>query len=193
MIASIPMPIKTNRLLIKPRFNGEGKIIYNSVMENLEHLKPWMPWAHQLQSPESSEEMCINAIKAFEDKSDFVLSIYDLKGLELIGSTGIHKPNWKVPSFMLGYWIGKKFEGQGFVTEAVNALTLYCIEQLKAKRVYITCDSKNFRSIAVVERLGFMNEGLLKNESRDPFGQLRDTCIYAKYEAQDLIRSGISW
>lgn len=189
----VPMPIRTLRLLIKPREKGEGSIVRQSVMESSDHLKPWMPWAHGTQTLEEAESLCRASVEDFLVRKDFVLSIYDPEGKEFIGSTGIHRPNWKVPSFMIGYWVAKKHEGKGLITETLNALTRYCFEVFKAKRVYLTCDAKNVRSLAVMGRLGYQQEGLLKNDSRDVNGELRDTIICARYDLKGLPDLDVHW
>ena len=52
-------------------------------------------------------------------------------------------------------------------------------EDLARVRLELRCDARNARSSRVAERLGFTQEGRLRNESRDPSGQLRDTLVYA--------------
>jgi len=192
-LIEVPMPIRTPKLLIKPREKGEGRIVHQAVIENTEHLKPWMPWAQAIQTLEEAEAQCRASVIDFLARKDFVLSIYDYEGKEFVGSTGIHRPNWKVPSFMIGYWIAKKHEGKGLITESLNALTRYCFDVLEAKRVYLTCDSKNVRSLAVMERLGFHKEGLLRNDSRDANGEIRDTIICARYDLKSLPSLEVHW
>lgn len=192
-LIDVPMPIRTPRLLIKPREEGEGATVYRAIMESLDHLKPWMPWAQGSQSVEASEVLCRMSRADFIARKDFVLSIYNASGSEFLGSTGIHRPNWTVPSFMIGYWIAQKHEGQGYVTETLHALTQYCFKVFQANRVYLTCDSKNTRSLAVMTRLGFQQEACLKNESRDVHGELRDTLICARYDLTGLSELPVQW
>jgi RimJ/RimL family protein N-acetyltransferase len=74
-----------------------------------------------------------------------------------------------------------RFQGQGFITEAVAGITDFAIQQLGAKRLEIRCDSENERSAAVPRRLNFELEGILKNEDRHHLtNELRDTMIFAK-------------
>lgn len=193
LLIELPMPIRTPRLLIKPREKGEGPVVYRAVMESLDHLKPWMPWAHEPQSLDAAESLCRASVVDFHARKDFVLSIYDPSGKEFIGSTGIHRPNWKTPSFMIGYWVAQKHQGKGLITESLNALTRYCFEALRANRVYLTCDAKNSRSIAVMKRLGFEQEGYLKNDSRDAHGNLRDTIVCARTDLKNVPELSISW
>jgi ribosomal-protein-serine acetyltransferase len=192
-LLNLPMPIKTSRILIRPRREGEGSIISAAITESLDSLKPWMPFAQSAPSAEMSEEVCRKSLADFILKTDFVLSIYDSTGTEFIGSTGLHRPNWDVRSFHIGYWICKKFEGKGLITESTNALTRYAFDVLKARRLEIRCDANNIKSLSVMKRLGFVQEGVLKNDAVDVNGQLRDTVVTARYDIDGLPDLDLQW
>ncbi len=193
ILIDLPMPILTPRLLVKPRFSGEGPIINKAICGALEHLKPWMPFAQNAPKLEESEEHCRRSLAKFILREDLTLSIYSRDGESFIGSTGLHRANWDVPSFHIGYWILPEFEGKGLITESTNALTRYAFDCLKARRVEIRCDSENLRSLAVMKRLGFVQEGILKNQDIHETGQLRDTIVTARYNANGLPVIDVSW
>ena len=93
--------------------------------------------------------------------------------------------DWNVPRFEIGYWVRRRFEGQGYVTEAADAIARFAFGALGARRVEIRMDDRNERSWRVAERLGFRLEGVLRNESREG-GGLRDTRIYAVTDVSEL-------
>ena len=99
----------------------------------------------------------------------------------IIGSSGLHRIDWSVPKFEIGYWLCTSHSGKGYMTEAVNGISAFAFEQLGAKRVEIRCDILNERSAAVARRTGFLHEGTLKAEARHHLtNELRDTMIFAK-------------
>jgi ribosomal-protein-serine acetyltransferase len=108
-----------------------------------------------------------------------------LKGTNtLVGSSGLHRINWEVPKFEIGYWVRARFAGQGYISEAVTAISDFAFETLGARRVEIRLDAQNERSEAIPRRLGFALEGRLRNEDRDHLtGELRDTLVFAKVRA----------
>ncbi len=85
-----------------------------------------------------------------------------------------------MPRVEVGYWVRKRFEGHGYVTEALDAVTEYCMKHLGARRVELHTDDRNQRSWRVAERCGFELEGILRNERRAIDGSLNDTRVYAK-------------
>jgi RimJ/RimL family protein N-acetyltransferase len=92
----------------------------------------------------------------------------------------MHRIEWKVPMAEIGYWVRTAHSGNGYMTEAVEAVTALATDGLMMQRVEIRCDVKNRRSAAVAERAGYTLEGVLHKASRDHRDQLRDTCVYAK-------------
>jgi RimJ/RimL family protein N-acetyltransferase len=193
ILIDLPMPILTPRLRLQPRHIGEGATINKAICTSLEHLKPWMPFAQKAPTLAESEEHCRRSLAKFILREDLTLSIYTRNGNELVGSTGLHRANWDLPSFHIGYWVAREFEGQGLITESTHALTRYAFKVLKARRVEIRCDAKNRRSLSVMLRLGFVQEGILKRDDLAESGELRDTIVTARYDEVGLPDLEVSW
>jgi ribosomal-protein-serine acetyltransferase len=74
-----------------------------------------------------------------------------------------------------------RFGGNGYMTEAVQGISDYAFNELKARRIEIRCDTLNLKSRAIPERLCYTLEGTLRNEDISADGtRLKDTFIYAK-------------
>ena len=84
----------------------------------------------------------------------------------LIASSGLHRIDWSVPKFEIGYWIDSRYSGKGYMTEAVKRIVQFAFEDLQANRLEICCDSNNLKSKRIPERIGFNFEGELKNFRR---------------------------
>lgn len=181
ILLDIPTEFYTERLLIRIPRLGDGKVVYESIKASIQQLKPWLPFANEEQTEEGIEINLRNAIAKFVMREDIRLLIFSKDGKEFIGSSGLHNPNWSIPKFEIGYWIDSRYTGNGYMTEAVNGISKFAFNELKAKRVEIRCDSLNEKSKAIPERLGFVLEGILKNDDLSMDGtRLRDTLIYAK-------------
>ena len=107
----------------------------------------------------------------------------NMRGLQRAGAVRtLGKPefDWAVPRFEIGYWCRSSRTGQGFVTEAVQALTAMAFDTLGARRVEIFTDDLNQASWRVAERAGFVLEGVHRHMRIDPDGTLRDMRVYAQ-------------
>jgi RimJ/RimL family protein N-acetyltransferase len=179
ILKDFPESFETERLLIRSPLPGDGPEMHAAVNESLGELTPWMPWPKEHRTVEDSEASVRRARARFVAREDLMLLLL-LKGTEtLVGSSGLHRIDWGVPKFEIGYWCRTRFAGQGYVTEAVRGITAFAIEALGARRLEIRCDSRNLPSARVAEHAGFRLEGELRNNELDTGGHLRDTLVYA--------------
>ena len=79
----------------------------------------------------------------------------------------------------LGYWLGEELWGRGIMTEAVGALTDFCFDNFPLRRIYAEAFANNPVSARVLEKVGFVFEGRLKNHVIKD-GELLDSLLYAK-------------
>lgn len=179
ILRDFPHSFETERLLIRLPLPGDGKLVYDAAMESLDSLQQWMIWA---QNPLSEEEMEANVRRAhcqFLERVDLRFHFFDKEKQRFVGSSGLHRIDWSIPKFEIGYWCRKQCQGKGYVSEAVRGLTVFAFEILKANRVEIRVDQRNVRSRRVAERLGYKLEGVLRNHELAVDGKLTNTCIYA--------------
>ena len=99
----------------------------------------------------------------------------------LIGGAGLHRIDWTVRRFEIGYWCRSDRQRRGHVTDAVRMLSRFAFETLRARRVEIRMDADNVRSWRVAERAGYQLEGVLRSESLTPTGEPRDTSLFVAH------------
>jgi len=184
LLIDIPERIDGERcVLLAPRA-GLGAELAVVITQSLSHLRPWMPWAQEAPTAESSELVVRRMQADFVARRDLCFQIHarrpDGSPGRLLGGTGLHRIDWALRKFEIGYWIRPEAAGQGLVTEAVRLLAVLAFGPLDARRVEIRCDPRNHRSRAVAERCGFELEGVLRNDSVGVDGRPRHTCVYAR-------------
>lgn len=175
----VPMPIETDRLLLRPYERDDAEALGAAVRGAYEHLRPWMPWPSADQSTEQSLETIAGMQSRWAVREDLNVGIFDRTSGELLGGSGLHRMDWTARTFEIGYWIRPDHEGCGYVTETARALTDFAFDALRAERVEIRLDPKNSRSRAVPMRLQFIHEGTLRSNLLGTDGAHRDTEIYA--------------
>lgn len=184
VLLDIPERLDGERtVLLAPRA-GLGAEMAVVVTQSLAHLRPWMAWAQDAPSAESAELVVRRMQADFIARRDLSFQLYarrpDGSAGRLLGGTGLHRIDWAVRKFEIGYWVRPEAAGQGHVSEAVRLLTVLAFGPLDARRVEIRCDARNTRSRAVAERCGFQLEGVLRCDTLGVDGQPRDTCVYAQ-------------
>jgi RimJ/RimL family protein N-acetyltransferase len=176
----IPEQLESARLIIRAPRIRDAAAVHAAVCESIEELRPWMPWAKEPPSIEETRANLRKSRRKYLRGKDFRFNIF-LKGTDtFVMGSGLHRIDWRVPKVEIGYWIRTPFSGQGYVTEAVNAITEFAIECFGAKRIEIRMDDRNERSWRVAERCGFQFDGILRNDARGVDGALRSTRVYAK-------------
>lgn len=198
ILFNFPIPIITPRLILKPPQVGDGVIVNEAVLESFDELHRFMDWAKEKPSVDDSEEhvrlAAANWILKRNDEPYLPLFIFDKITNQFVGATGYHHYDWFIPCIETGYWIRKSYAGQGFMTEAQNAITQYAFKQLGVKRITITCDVDNIRSKKIPERLGYTLEEILKANRKKPVtGELSDTLIYSRYDLKGLPNLIVEW
>lgn len=198
ILLDLPMPITTPRLLLKPPQLGDGAALNAAVLESFDNIQHTMPWAKEKPSLEESEEFvrqsAANWILKKNEEPYLPLFIFDKGDNSFIGATGFHHIAWEVPCLEIGYWIRNQYAGQGYMTEAVNAITQYAIKQLQVRRIVITCDSDNVRSKKIPERLGYELEAILKTSRVKPItSEISDTLVFVKFNLTNLPDLHVRW
>lgn len=158
--------IETKHLLVRCYNPSDAPLLAESITENIEHLRPWMPWAHS--EPEPIEEK-VARLKRFRGMFDlgqnFVYGIFNPENTKLVGGTGLH-PRLGVEELEIGYWMHKDYINRGLVTESTAALIKVAFELIQVHRIEIHCDPANIASAAIPRKLGFTHEGTLRAKTR---------------------------
>jgi RimJ/RimL family protein N-acetyltransferase len=184
LLIDVPERIGTERFILRCPQPGDGAAINAAVIDTLGDLQPWMPWAQAAPTLEQSEALCRRDHARFQLREDLVFLIFEREpdGSEgvLVGSSGLHRIDWTVRRFEIGYWRRAGLPGQGIVTEAVRALNRMAFDRLDARRVEIRMDDSNVPSRKVAERAGFRFEGLLRRDTLTVNSEPRDTRVYSR-------------
>ena len=93
-------------------------------------------------------------------------------GLEFLGDVNIKSAG-------LGYWLGEYYWGRGIMTRAVRAFTTYAFITFDLIRIFAYVFESNPASARVLEKNGFIREGILR-KSVYKNGSILDQWLYAR-------------
>lgn len=110
--------------------------------------------------------------KTRTQERDWIESLDDNEGVHLlvcvdgdpVGSISLKPPNevWGVVE--VGYMITPEQWDNGYATDALATLCEYVFDERRLNKVYATCYATNPASRQVLEKVGFTEEGLLREE-----------------------------
>ncbi|MCL5995075.1 MAG: GNAT family N-acetyltransferase [Chloroflexi bacterium] len=166
ILRDIPTCFDTARLTLRCPQPGDGPEYHAAVLDSVDELRPWMRWAATTSTVDEDEARMRRAHIQFLERTDLCYLILQKGTDTLVGCTGLHYPDWSVPSFEIGYWVRTLYAGRGYITEAVIGLRDFAFEVLGARRLQIVCNALNARSAAVARRAGFEQEGILRCSAR---------------------------
>jgi RimJ/RimL family protein N-acetyltransferase len=179
MLIDLREQLEGERVIVRPYADGDAQALWDAVDESREHLGAWMPWVSSYSTP---DDALINVRRfrgRWQLRDDLVVGIFERDTGRLLGGSGLHRIDWGIRRFEIGYWLRRTAVGHGYVTEAVQLLTRFAFDQLDASRVEIRMDVRNTRSRAIPERLGYVYEGCQRRALPDVRGEPRDIDLFA--------------
>lgn len=173
-----PARIETSRLVLRPWEVADAQRLKDAIDANLEHLRAWMPWAMTEPSELEAVALRIETFRqSFATGTEWVFAIFSRGESRVIGGIGLH-PRIGLGAVEIGYWAQRHETRQGYITEAVKALTAVAFASPEIERVQIRCDPANVGSAAVPRRLGYTHIATLAADSLTPLGAPRDTMVW---------------
>jgi len=172
---ALPTPtLHTRRLRLRPFTNADADALFG-LHSNAHVLRYWdsPPWSE----PARAERFLATSRQLAEEGSGARLAIDRATVGEFLGWCGLSRWNPDFRSASLTYCLDDAAWGQGYATEAVQALLRWAFETLDLNRVQAEVDTRNAASGRVLEKLGFLREGTLR-EDCVVNGDVSDSWVY---------------
>lgn len=174
-----PSVILTKRLILRSAVTCDSSNLFNNYTNDPECARflTRLPHSKIEQTEKFLERWCIEPWS--KESNNFAWIVALSANNEAIGVFIVDVDNHKA---QIHYGIGKKFWGNGFITEACFAVTEWLSQDSQIQRIWAVCDLLNAGSIKVLENVQYQKEGLLKNWLVLPaFGELaRDCLVYSR-------------
>lgn len=189
-LMSLPTPtLHTARLLLRPFTEADTDAIF-ALHSDPVVLRYWdsPPWKERAQAARfiavchQMEQEGSGARLAIERRTD---------GL-FIGTCNLFNWNQIYRSVKLGYCLDISAWRQGFATEASHALLHWGFVTLDLNRVQAETDTRNTASNRVLEKLGFVHEGTLR-EDCVVNGEVSDSRVYGLLQRDWIPRTNLSY
>ena len=117
------------------------------------------------------------AIAGMDSGEIFPWAIAEREGDQLIGALTLHSLHAEQLRAEVGYSLSPAWQGRGIAAEALRLGLSHAIDDLGLVRVEADIDPRNTASARLLEKLGFIREGLLRKRWRVN-GEVCDTAFY---------------
>ncbi len=138
----------------------DSELLFDLTVGSKDSLREWLPFIDYTKTILDTQSFIQSTMKQFSENNGVQAGIwYDD---QLAGVIGFHQINWNNKSTSIGYWLGNDYVGLGLMTKSVKAYVDYAFNDLKLNRVEIRAAVENKKSRAIPERLGFTEEGCIR-------------------------------
>jgi len=148
--------------------------------ESREFLTPWEPsWASDELTKGSFRRRIKRYQKETRHDSAYAFFVFRNDDDALMGGCTLSNVRRGVTQCCaLGYWIGERFSGQGYMYDAVRALIPFIFATLGLHRIEAACLPNNEPSKNLLVKTGFRQEGIARRYLQIN-GEWRDHVLFA--------------
>jgi ribosomal-protein-alanine N-acetyltransferase len=168
--------LETDRLILRKFTEKDAEAVFENWASDDEVTK-FLTWPTHT-SVESSKGYISFCLDSYKNDSSYQWGIELKETGELFGSISVVKVNDDLDAVELGYVIGRRFWGNGYMAEAVKAVIAFLFEEVGANRIAARHDTNNPNSGKVMKKAGMEYEGTLRQNDRNNQG-IVDCSMYS--------------
>lgn len=158
--------LKTDDLLLRPAVPDLAQWVLDYYLKNREFLAPYEPnhEAAYFTLPEQRRLLTCDATAfAAREGARFFISLQS-DPERVIGTVALNNIVWGCfASCHLGYKLDEDYLNRGYMTQAVTAAIQFAFGTLRLHRIEANVMPRNKRSLRVLEKCGFREEGLARS------------------------------
>ena len=159
---SLPTPtLDTARLRLRPFTDGDADALF-AMHSSAYVLRYWdsPPWNERARA----EQFVATCRRMADEGTGVRLAMDRAADGAFIGWCGLARWNPDFRSASLGYCLDDAAWGHGYATEGARAVLQWAFDTLDLNRVQAETDTRNVASARVLEKLGFVHEGTLRED-----------------------------
>ncbi|MEL7145420.1 MAG: GNAT family protein [Bacteroidota bacterium] len=140
---------------------------------SMDHIQLLLPIAQEPDIWTYAPEKCDNlfrlteyvsaAIQNKNDDKDYPFAVFDKRTAQIAGTTRFCEINGAIQAMRMGYtWYGKAFRGTGLNKHCKYLMFQFAFEAMNIERIGLAAFRDNHRSIAAMQSVGCIQEGVFR-------------------------------
>lgn len=162
----------TDRLVLRRFKEEDAEGIFNSFVND----EGFLYYANKEKRTLEQEKESLIGIEEKYNNKEYYNWLITLKNETIIGSIYLRVDN-KNDSLEFNYAIGKRYQCNGYMSEALNAVKDFATSKLKVNRFFGGCEINNIASKRVMEKCNLKYERTLHNHLKLKDGH-HDMLVY---------------
>lgn len=130
-------------------------------------------------SPQDVADWLSTSDRAYADPQTYYWAIVEQASGDVIGEIFVDDFSGRNGWCELDWKVGKAFQGKGYATEAARAVLRYLFGEVSFHRVQAKCCVENTASERVMQRIGMVREGVLRDFFLGRDHRRHDVVLYA--------------
>jgi ribosomal-protein-alanine N-acetyltransferase len=176
MTISLPYEIlETSRTRLRPLSSEDGQAMFE-VYSDPETMKYWS--SEPVTDMAGAQKLVQADIDWVKDGHALLWAITLPSSDKVLGKCVLFQFSPENRRAELGYVLNRSHWGQGLMTEVLEAVIPYAFDRLNLHRIEVDTDPENGGSLRILEKLGFLHEGLFKDRWY-VHGQWHDSAMLA--------------
>lgn len=177
--------IQGQRIYLRHLNEHDVKRLYTYELSNRDFFRPTsFTRSDNYYTLDNIHKNIVHYQKELIDKSSIRFGIFLNSSHKLIGMIALNDILWSLKTSYVGYSLDQKHTKQGYMFEALNLLIDYAFNELNLHRLEAGVMPSNIASYKVLEKCGFMREGLLRKNVHIN-GHWEDHYIYGLLNEND--------
>ena len=156
--------LETKRLILRRFVMDDAKAMYNNWATDSKTTE-YLTWEKH-KSIEETQELVTRWIEAYNELSTYnwIIELKDTH--EAIGNISAVKIDEKIEAVEIGYCMGSKWWGNGYMPEALTEVINYLFSKVKLNRIAACHDVNNPKSGRVMDKAGMKTEGIMRQTGK---------------------------
>lgn len=170
------VPLETTRLTLRRfRRNDAAAMFRNWASDPV--VTTYLMWTPHT-SVRQTKRVLSQWVSGYSNKDHYQWAICEKGNDEPIGSISVGDRNDRLSMVHIGYCLGQKWQGKGYMTECVERVIRFFFKDVKVNRIEARFDPRNPASGRVMVKAGMIFEGTHRQADYNNLG-ICDTTFYA--------------
>ncbi|MFN7139207.1 MAG: GNAT family N-acetyltransferase [Limisphaerales bacterium] len=156
-----PFSLQINSdLCFRAVHTSDADELFQLTEKNRSHLREWLPWLDRTRAVGDTLQF-IDLCRNEAARNESLVCCVLLHG-QIAGMISFNRIDNTNRCGSMGYWLSQDHEGKGIITRTCKALIEFGFAEYSLNRIEIRCAPGNRKSRAIPIRLGFKEEGTMR-------------------------------